>query len=71
MALKIHKKTICFFWGRDLLTARNAAGLSQEELADLVPQWSQQYISELEGSLMKHWISEEALKQINKALGGE
>src|SRR5262245_38426959 len=47
--------------------ARNARGVSQKELADLLPKLNQPNISKLERGELS--ISEESISQIAKALG--
>jgi transcriptional regulator with XRE-family HTH domain len=68
MTLAAEKKVSFEFNGYQLLRAREAAGLSQQQLADRLPFWSQPYICKIESSILKHTISEAEFKAINAAL---
>ncbi len=58
------------FRGIDLLQAREEAGLTEWQLADCIPFWTQQNISLIESSAPDkiHIITVEQYRQINKAL---
>ena len=65
--LKIFYKKVMYFKGADLAAAREAAGLSQTELAERCG-WTQQYQSRLDIPI-GHAIDEEKVEVIERGLG--
>ena len=62
--LRTKRKVVITFYGKDLLKAREAADLSQGQLAGKVGYWSQQRISAIENKPGKHFITSEQLDLI-------
>lgn len=69
LTLKIIVKRSYAVKPRDLLKAREKAGLSQAELAvklDLLG-WSQESISRIEGQFLPHYLDKDTIEQFQKA----
>jgi ribosome-binding protein aMBF1 (putative translation factor) len=65
MPLKVEKVIKYCFRGSDLVKAREAVGMTQEELAKNVDFWSQPRICEIESQEIHHSISKENLEKLN------
>lgn len=68
MPLEVEKIVKYYFRGSNLIKAREAVGLTQEELAGIIGFWSQPRISEIESQEIHHSISEENLNILNAML---
>lgn len=67
--LPIYAKTTYYIKGRDLIRVRDAAGLSQQELAAQLDTfgWSQRNISDIESSTLGHQIGTDVISLLESA----